>query len=76
MSDETEAARMVMLATGKPQAELAQAERSWTTDELTSDFQVHGFLAPFVVVTRRADGMKGTLMFQHSPRRYFNFQPD
>jgi hypothetical protein len=76
MSDETESARMVMLATGKPQSDLATAERHWTTDELMSDFTVQGFLSPFVVVTRKADGVKGTMMFTHSPRKYFNFQPD
>lgn len=46
----------------------------WNTDELTNDFDVSGFMAPFVVVTRKSDGVKGGLMFQHMPRFYFNFQ--
>jgi hypothetical protein len=34
-----------------------------------------GFLAPLVVVRRRADGVKGSLEFQDRPRIYFNFVP-
>lgn len=32
-------------------------------------------MAPLVVVRRKADGVKGSLEFQHNPRFYFNFQP-
>jgi hypothetical protein len=46
----------------------------WTTNELAEDFEVIGFMAPLVVVRRKADGMKGSLEFQHQPRFYFNFQ--
>lgn len=45
----------------------------WNTDELGRDFEVLGFAAPFVVVVRRSDGVKGSLSFQHSPRFYFDF---
>lgn len=45
----------------------------WSTDELSNDFQVIGFMAPFVGVLRKSDGLKGSLEFQHSPRLYFNF---
>ena len=31
---------------------------------------------PFVVVRRKADGVKGSLMFQNSPRFYFGFQSE
>jgi hypothetical protein len=47
----------------------------WTTEELAEHFEVIGFMAPLVVVRRRADGTKGSLEFQHQPRIYFNFQP-
>ena len=47
----------------------------WTTRELTDTFNVLAFLAPFVKVQRRSDGQTGTLMFQHHPRYYFNFEP-
>lgn len=50
--------------------------QTWTTDELTRDFEVLGFMAPFVVVRRRADGARGTLTFRHSPRIYFDWSPD
>ena len=47
----------------------------WTTVEMSEDFDVTGFAAPFVVVTRKSDGQKGTLKFTHQPRFYFSFQP-
>lgn len=46
----------------------------WDTQELQRDFEVRGFLAPFVAVTRKADGAQGVLTFQHSPRFYFAFE--
>ena len=48
----------------------------WTTDELTERFEVTGFMAPFAIVKEKATGKKGTVMFQHSPRIYFNFEAD
>ena len=48
----------------------------WNTQELGRDFQVLGFAAPFVVVSRKSDGKKGSLEFQHMPRFYFNFVED
>ena len=45
----------------------------WDTQELQEEFEVQGFAAPFVVVRRRADGVRGTLTFTHSPRVYFDF---
>jgi hypothetical protein len=47
----------------------------WDTEELSRDFVVTGFMAPFVVVTRKSDGVIGSLMFRHSPRLYFGFTP-
>lgn len=49
--------------------------RVWTTDEMREEFTVDGFSAPFAVVRRKSDGVKGSLEFQHSPRFYFSFQP-
>lgn len=48
----------------------------WDTAELTADFKVISFLAPFVLVSHRANGQSGTLEFQHSPRFYFNYRRD
>jgi adenylate cyclase class IV len=47
----------------------------WDTSEMIDEFEALGFLAPFVVVRRRSDGVKGSLKFQHSPRYYFSFSP-
>lgn len=46
----------------------------WTTDELAQDFRVLGFGAPLVVVERKSDGKKGSLVFQHCPRFYFGWE--
>jgi hypothetical protein len=74
--DTTENIRREMLATGQPQRDLAEAKDRWTTEELTRDFVVLGFAAPFVVARRRDTDVKGSLEFTHSPRVYFNWQPD
>ena len=46
----------------------------WNTKESNEVFEFIGFMAPFVSVIRRSDNVKGTLMFQDSPRYYFNFR--
>ena len=74
--DDTENLRRQMLANGQPAADLEQAEQRWTTAEMARDFTVSGFMAPFVIVTRKSDGAKGTLEFTHSPRFYFNWRED
>ena len=78
--DDTEQVRrdLVRQINGNPQIR-ESLERAygqvWDTDELAQDFEVEGFAAPFVVVIRKADGVKGSLQFQHSPRFYYAFQP-
>jgi len=47
--------------------------QTWTTAQMQEDFEVRGFSAPYVVVTRKADGVKGVLEFTHNPRVYFGF---
>jgi len=81
MADATEAIRRQRLI--EINAESADREalalkygRVWSTAELCAEFEVLGFLAPYVVVQRKTDGCKGSLEFQHSPRLYFNFVPD
>jgi hypothetical protein len=54
----------------------AKHGKVWDTQELSNDFEVLGFAAPLVVVRRKADGKKGSLFFQHSPRFYFDFNED
>lgn len=52
-----------------------EGAETWTTEELQRDFDVHGFMAPYVVVTRKTDGARGSLEFVHNPRVYFGFEP-
>lgn len=84
MSDPTEGLRRVAVASinGAVESDDTDAERTrleraygkvWDTKELSSEYDVVGFLAPFVEVQRKADGAHGTLEFQHRPRFYFNF---
>jgi hypothetical protein len=46
----------------------------WDTEGVSRDFEIIGFMAPFVVARRKSDNVKGTLTFCHSPRFYFDFQ--
>lgn len=48
----------------------------WDTTQLQQDFDVLGFLAPYVIVARKCDGQKGSLKFQGSPRFYFGWSAD
>jgi hypothetical protein len=48
----------------------------WDSEELRRDFEVLAFCAPWTVVKRRADGVTGSLEFQHVPRLYWGFQED
>ena len=80
MTDPTEPIRRERLVEinaepGSKEALEAQYGKVWTTDELSVDFEVIGFMAPLVVVRRKSDGVKGSLEFQHQPRMYFNFHP-
>lgn len=74
MIDETERVRRDMLKSGQPARDLAASTEHWTTDQLQEDFEVLGFMAPYVAVKRKADGVKGSLEFTHNPRVYFNFR--
>jgi len=76
MKDPTEKLRREMLENNQPSRDLEKAARRWTTEEMSREFTVHSFMAPFVFVTRKADGVGGTLEFTHSPRFYFDFKPD
>jgi hypothetical protein len=81
VSDPTEPIRRERLVEinaepGSREALEAKYGTVWSTEELARDFEVVGFLAPLVVVRRKADGVRGSLEFQHQPRFYFNFQPE
>ena len=79
MTDQTESIRKEMVAEinvqpGSREYLEAKHGQVWTTSELSDDFDVMGFMAPVVVVTRKSDNQKGSLMFQHNPRFYFGFE--
>ena len=81
MRDETEDIRRAMVAeinseAGDRAALEAQYGQVWDSDELRRDFAVEGFMAPFVVARRKADDVRGSLMFTHSPRFYFSWTED
>lgn len=46
----------------------------WDTVGVQLEFEVTGFLAPFCVVRRKSDNVKGLLEFCHSPRFYYDFR--
>ena len=76
MDDPTEKIRRKLIKDGVPQRDLAAASERWDLDALRAEFDVIGFLAPFVAVVRKRDGVKGSLEFTHHPRLYFNFVED
>ena len=79
--DKTEGIRRVMVsAINSVEGEREMLEKAhgqvWDTQELGKDFTVEGFMAPFIVVIEKATGKKGTMLFQHSPRYYFQFKAE
>ena len=61
---------------GNRQALEGRHGQVWDGAELGRDFEVLGFMAPYVVARRRADQRLGSLEFQHYPRFYFNWRED
>lgn len=51
----------------------AEHGQVWNTSQMSADFSVQGFQAPYVVVRRKSDEQLGSLQFTHMPRFYFNF---
>jgi hypothetical protein len=80
MPDPTESIRRELVVQinaqpGSREALEAEHGQVWDTSQMSEDFEAIGFAAPLVVVRRRSDGVKGSLMFQHNPRFYFRFEP-
>ncbi len=81
MDDPTESIRRARMAeinanpSGREALETLYG-KVWDTEELAKEFEVIGFLAPFVAVRRKSDGQKGSLEFQHHPRFYFRLVLD
>jgi len=79
--DETEMIRRQMVAEinaepgSRPDLESKHGQ-VWDTTELQDDFQVLGFAAPFVIVKRRSDGVRGSLDVPEQPTvLYYCFSP-
>jgi len=81
MQDETESTRRQLVndintEPGSRQALEKEHGQVWDTNQLSQDFEVTGFMAPFAVVKRKSDGKVGSLEFQHQPRYYYSFTED
>ena len=81
MSDPTELARRLMTTAinsveGSREYLESKHGQIWNTSELQEEFTVLGFAAPFCIVNRKSDNVRGSVMLQHSPRYYFGFQPE
>ena len=81
MTDQTETTRrqMVQEINANPGSrEYLEAKHGqvWNTSELQQEFSVLGFMAPLIIVERKSDGVKGSLLFQHDPRLYYGFKKD
>lgn len=81
MADQTEAIRrsMTKAINAEPGSREDLTTRYgdvWDTKQLQEHFTVLGFCAPFCVVSRKSDGVRGSIMFQHDPRFYHSFKPE
>jgi hypothetical protein len=77
-TDPTEATRRALVPEmpAELRARVHAGEQIWTSAQMLVDFDVLGFQAPFVVVRRKSDQAKGSLMFTHAPRYYFGWAAD
>jgi hypothetical protein len=81
MIDETEPVRrtLVSVINDQPGTRVALEQeygQVWDTQQLSQDFEVRWFSAPYVIAIRKSDGAPGSLEFQHYPRFYYNFVKD
>ena len=81
MYDPTEITRRSMVAEinhepGSKEALQSEYGDVYDTSEAQEHFEFIGFMAPFAVVRKKSDGIKGSIMFQDYPRFYFKFQPE
>lgn len=49
---------------------------TWDTESMQAEFTVQGFGGGMVFVTRKSDGIEGTLEFNGMPRQYHTFRPN
>lgn len=48
----------------------------WDQEELDRDFKDIRYMSPICFVTRKSDGVKGTLLYRFRPIYYYNFTED
>lgn len=81
MADQTEAIRRTLCKSlnsdpGNREDLESRYGDVWDTSELQETFTVLSFLSPFCIVSRKSDGVRGSVLFQHSPRLYHSFKPE
>ncbi len=59
-----------------PMRRAEKPRRTWNTTQLQAEFDVISFVAPYALVIRKSDSVKGTVQFEHHPRVYFDFKAD
>ena len=47
----------------------------WSAGEVGATFDIIGFKSPFAIAEHRESGVRGSLLFQNSPRYYFSWDP-
>tara|TARA_R110000824_G_scaffold30179_2_gene99545 strand:+ start:2722 stop:2964 length:243 start_codon:yes stop_codon:yes gene_type:complete len=72
-SKRREMVRQINSEPGERETMEAKHGQVWDMSEMQRDYSVVGFAAPLIVVRRKEDGVRGSLMFQHRPRYYYNF---
>lgn len=51
-----------------------QYGKVYNTNEVSEEFEIVSFMAPFISVVRKSDSKKGWMTFQHMPRFYYDFR--
>ncbi len=79
MNDPTESIRRIMVSAindipGNRKQLEEEHGKIYDTKEVSAEFEITGFAAPFVIVRRWSDNKRGTMVFQDQPRYYFNFK--
>lgn len=51
-----------------------QYGKVYNTKEVSEEFEIISFMAPFVSVLRKSNDKEGWMTFQHMPRFYYDFR--
>lgn len=77
-SDPTESIRRAMIPNmpAELQKWVEAGKKVYTTEEMSAEFEVIGFMAPFICVKEKSTGKLGSMQFTHNPRYYFDWKED